>query len=109
MHSIWICTKCRLEKGWFAAYNFSEYKGGGGGGGGGRGGGEGVFCDLLVKCVTGNLEALGSRGFESSWVFRGSLLWQDNSEPKPSTGEVHEIHEYVNCRCDATKMELKVA
>ena len=31
-----------------------------------------------------------------------SILWQDTSNPDPSTGETHEIHEHVNCRHDIT-------
>ena len=35
-------------------------------------------------------------GFEPHWilwVFRGSVLGQDTSEPQPSTGETQERHE----------------
>ena len=35
-------------------------------------------------------------GFESHlipWVFHGSVLGQDTSEPQPSTGETQERHE----------------
>ena len=30
-------------------------------------------------------------------------------EPNPSTDETQEMHEYVNCCCDTTKIVLKAA
>ena len=45
----------------------------------------------------------------SSCTFHGSVLEKDTSEPKPSTGETHGIHEYESFGCDMTEMILKLA
>ena len=55
----------------------------------------------MVKCTARNHETPGSS--------RGSILWQEISEPQPSTGENREIHEYRSCRHDMTEMIFKVA
>ena len=46
----------------------------------------GVLRGSVIKCLTPNPGVLGSSRIESSGFFRGSVLEQDTSEPKPSTG-----------------------
>ena len=62
-----------------------------------------------MKCLTRNPGVLGSSLTGSSWFFRGSVLGQDTSEPSPSTGEIQESMNNVNCRRDMTEILLKAA
>ena len=47
----------------------------------------------VVKCLTRNPGVLGSSLTGSSGFFPGSVLGEDTSEPRPSTGETQERHE----------------
>ena len=53
----------------------------------------GVPSGSVVMCLTLNPEDLGSSRTGSSEFFRRGVLWQDTSEPQPSTGETQERHE----------------
>ena len=54
---------------------------------------SGVLCGSLVKCLICNPGVLGSSLTRSSGFFRGTVLWQDISEPQPSTCETQERRE----------------
>ena len=54
---------------------------------------QGVLRGSLVKCLTCNPGVLGSSRTGSSGFFRWSVLGQDISESKPTTGETQERHE----------------
>ena len=48
---------------------------------------SGVLRGSVVKCLTRNPGVLGPSRTGSSGFSRGSVLGQDTSEPRPSTGE----------------------
>ena len=68
---------------------------------------SGVLRGSVVKCLTCNPGVLGSSHTGSCVFFRGSVLWQDTSEPQPSTGETQEDVNNVNCRRDMTEIRVE--
>ena len=68
----------------------------------------GVLHGSVVKCLTLYPGVLGSSSPGSSGFFHGSVLWQDTSEPQPSTGESQEEVNNVNRRSGMTETLLKV-
>ena len=50
------------------------------------------MLDSEVKCLTGNPRSLGFKPCLILWAFHLTVLWQDVSEPQPSTGETKERH-----------------
>ena len=65
-----------------------------------------ILRGSVAKCLTRTPEVLGSSCNGPS-VFRGSVLGQDTSEPKPSSVETQERHEKCKCCRDVTKIPLK--
>ena len=54
----------------------------------------GVPRGSVVKCLTYIPAVLGLSHTRSSGFFCGTVLGQHTSEPRPSTGETQERHEY---------------
>ena len=67
------------------------------------------MAQWLVKCLICDPGVLGSSCIGSAGFFLGSVLEQDTSEPKPSTGETQEDLNNVSCGSDMTEILLKVA
>ena len=70
---------------------------------------QGVLYGSVVQCLTHNSGVLDSSRTGSSGFFRGSVLWQDTSEPQPSTGETKEDMNNISCCHDMTEILFKAA
>ena len=66
-----------------------------------------VPCGSVVKCLTRNPGVLGSSCTGSSGFFRGSVLWQDTSEPSLVLVNPRKDMNNVKRRRDMTEILLK--